>query len=154
MASFKGQAYYSIDAKGRVAIPARMRNAMNPEANGTFVITRGFERCIFLYPLDRWNEIEDQIRTLDQFRADDRGFVRAIMRWAEEVAMDRQGRVSISRSLLDFARISEAEDDKVLVVGAFDRIEIWNPALFEAYLNEEVGEYEVLAERVMSRGDA
>ena len=61
MAGFKGQASYSIDAKGRVAIPAKMRNAMNPEAKGTFTVTRGFEKCIFLYPLDRWTEMEQEI---------------------------------------------------------------------------------------------
>ena len=59
MAGFKGQAEYSVDRKGRVTIPAKMREAVSPEANKTFTVTRGFEQCVFLYPMDIWSEIEE-----------------------------------------------------------------------------------------------
>jgi len=145
MAGFKGQASYSIDAKGRVAIPAKMRNAMNPEAKGTFTVTRGFEKCIFLYPLDRWTEMEEEIGALSTYNKEARAFTRRIMMWADEVTLDGQGRIGIPRPLMEYAGVKE----RALILGAYDRIEIWNPDTFEQYLNEETADYETLAERVM-----
>jgi MraZ protein len=142
---FKGQAEYSVDSKGRVAIPAKMRNAMAPEAQGTFTITRGFEECIFLYPMDRWSSIEDEIGELNMYNREARDFIRIIMMWADEVSLDGQGRISIPNSLIDFAGL----DDSALILGAFDHIEIWDPEQFDEYLNEQPSDYETLAERVM-----
>lgn len=142
---FKGQAEYSVDSKGRVAIPAKMRSVLNPEAQNTFTITRGFEDCIFLYPLDQWKDIEEQISELNMFNSDARSFVRAIMMWADEAALDGQGRVTIPRPLVEYAGL----DDRALIIGAFDHIEIWDPDRFNAYLNEQPDDYETLAERVM-----
>lgn len=146
MAGFKGQAEYSVDTKGRMAIPAKMRNVLNPEAKSTFTVTRGFEKCIFLYPLDRWMEMEEEIGSLSTYDREARAFTRRIMMWAEEVTLDGQGRIRLPEALIEFAGI----DDKSLVLGAYDRIEIWNPEVFEQYLNEETDDYETLAERVMS----
>lgn len=145
MAGFKGQASYSVDTKGRVAIPAKMRNVMNPEAKGTFTATRGFDKCIFLYPLDRWEEIEGQIGAKSTFDPDARAFTRRIMMWAEEVTLDGQGRIGIPKPLMEFAGVK----DRALILGALDRLEIWDPDAFEQYLNEETVDYETLAERVM-----
>ncbi len=148
MAGFKGNASYSVDSKGRVAIPAKMRNAMNPEAKGAFTLTRGFEKCIFLYPLDKWEKIEAQYEDLNMYESEARHFVRIVLMWAEEVALDRQGRIRIPESLMKYAGIT----DKALIIGALDRIEIWNPEIFEAYINEESKKYETLAEHVMGGG--
>lgn len=143
---FKGQAEYSVDSKGRVAIPAKMRKAMSPEAQDTFTITRGFEDCIFLYPLDRWSSIEEEIEDLNMYDREARDFIRIIMMWADEVSLDGQGRISIPNPLLEFAEL----DGSALILGAFDHIEIWNPDQFDEYLNEQPADYETLAERVMS----
>lgn len=143
--AFKGQAEYSVDSKGRVAIPAKMRKAMSPAANETFTVTRGFEDCIFLYPMDEWADIEEEIEDLNMYNREVRNFVRIIMRWANEVSLDGQGRISIPNPLLDFAEL----DDSALIIGAFDHIEIWNPEQFDGYLNEQPGDYETLAESVM-----
>lgn len=145
MPGFKGQAEYSVDSKGRVAIPAKMRNAMNPEAKGSFTVTRGFEECIFLYPLDRWLEMESEIGSLSTYDREARAFTRRIMMWADEVTLDGQGRISLPKPLTEFASIGE----RALILGAYDRIEIWDPDTFERYLNEEKADYETLAERVM-----
>lgn len=142
---FKGQAEYSVDSKGRVAIPAKMRSVLNPEAKSTFTITRGFEDCIFLYPLDEWTRIESEISGLNMFNSDARGFVRVIMMWADEASLDGQGRITIPKPLIEFASVG----DKALIIGAFDHIEIWNPDRFSEYLNKQPDDYETLAERVM-----
>lgn len=145
MAGFKGQAEYSVDSKGRVAIPVKMRNALNPEAKKTFTITRGFEQCISLYPLDRWAEIEEEIGSLSSYSREARAFTRRIMRWADEVTYDKQGRISLPKPLIEFAKIK----DQALILGSFDHIEIWDPGVFDHYLNEQPADYETLAEHVM-----
>ena len=145
MARFKGQAEYSVDNKGRVAIPAKMRSAMNPEAQNSFTATRGFEKCVFLYPKDRWDKMEDEMDALNMYRAETRDFVRTILRWAEDVTLDAQGRIGVPKTLQDFSGIGE----KALIIGALDHIEIWDPDAFDQYLNTQSSDYETLAERVM-----
>ena len=145
MAGFKGQAEYSVDSKGRVAIPAKMRSTLNPEAKKTFTITRGFDDCIFLYPLDTWEKKEEEMAQLNMYDRETRAFVRGIMRWADEVSLDSQGRITLPKNLVELARIS----DSATIIGSFDHIEIWDPDVFDAYLNEQSADYETLAERVM-----
>lgn len=145
MAGFKGQAEYSIDSKGRIAIPAKMRNVLKPEALSTFTITRGFERCIFLYPMDTWLGKEAEISSLNNYNKETRDFVRSTLMWAEDMVLDSQGRVSIPKILAEFAGIT----DKGLIIGALDHLELWNPDSFAAYMKEQAEDYESLAERVM-----
>ena len=145
MAGFKGQAEYSVDSKGRVAIPAKMRSTLNPEAKKTFTITRGLDHCLYLYPLDTWEEKEKEMARLNMYDRETRSFVRGIMRWADEVSLDSQGRITLPKNLVELAGIS----DRAIIIGSFEHIEIWSPEAFDAYLNEQAADYETLAERVM-----
>ena len=127
-------------------VPAKMRRALSPDAKETFVATRGLERCVFLYPLDKWEEIEDAMREKNQFVAENRAFTRSLLRWAEELTLDAQGRIALPKTLLEFAGLETGE--KALVMGALDRIEVWNHDVFEAHISGQ-DDYELLAERVM-----
>ncbi len=147
VAGFKGQTENSIDGKGRMPVPAKMRRALSPDAKETFVATRGLEQCVFLYPLDRWEEIETEMGRLNQFDAAARGFVRTINMWADELTMDGQGRIALPKPLMEFADLQTG--GRAQVIGAYDRIEVWDPAVFEAHLNQQTESYETLAERVM-----
>ncbi len=109
--------------------------------------TRGLEECVFLYPLDRWEEIETEIGQLNMFDREARGFVRIINMWADEVTMDGQGRIALPKALIDFAGLQPG--GRAQVIGAFDRIEVWDPDAFAAHLNQQTESYETLAERVM-----
>ncbi len=144
MAGFKGRADYSVDSKGRVAIPAKMRNAMNPEANGAFTITRGTKRNIYLYPQDRWREMEEELRKKKMYRGETEDAVRLLYMWADDVSLDSQGRIRIPESLKAFAGIT----DRAVILGTYDKIEIWNPETLAAHLNGLEEQYETLAERV------
>lgn len=147
MAGFKGQAEYSVDSKGRVAVPAKMRNVLQPEAKNTFTLTRGFEKCVFGYPQDRWEIMEKEMGSLNTYVTKSRDFIRGILMWAEEVTLDGQGRISLPRPLIDFAGIK----DRALIIGALDHIEIWNPEVFAEYLESQETDYQSLAESVMGR---
>jgi len=145
MPSFKGQAEYSVDSKQRVAVPAKMRNVINPEANKTFVATRGFEQCIVLYPNDHWDEIEGRMNDLNMYRNDTRGFVREFMMWAEEVVLDAQGRIVLPIELMEYAGIT----DRAKIVGVSDHIEVWDPSVFEAFNSGQQDTFNERAEKVM-----
>lgn len=149
MAGFKGQAENSIDDKGRVALPVKMRRVLSPEAKESFVATRGLDRCVYLYPADRWEEVEAMMGRLNSFQAEARTFIRSVVRWAEDTTLDAQGRINLSNKLLDFADLSTGSGSKALFIGAIDHIEIWDPDVFDAYLNEQPETYEAVAERVM-----
>lgn len=147
MSAFKGQAERSVDSKGRMAIPAKMRGELPPEARGTFTATRGIETCVVLYPQNRWQEMEEELMDLNMFQRKARMFVRTIVRWAEEVSLDSQGRVVLPRRLQEFAGI----DGEVVVIGQLDRIEIWDPATLDNLDEEQEESYEEIAETVMGQ---
>ncbi|MFN8361864.1 MAG: division/cell wall cluster transcriptional repressor MraZ [Candidatus Kapaibacterium sp.] len=147
MSFFKGQEVFSIDNKGRVNIPAKMRKALSPEANDTFIITRGADKCVVAYPLNEWKKYEEQYAKLDQFDEKNRFFLRVILAWSEETEIDAQQRISLSKKYLDFAGI----EGKVTIVGMIDHIEFWNPEEFDRYISTYSESYEDVAAQVMKK---
>jgi len=145
MPGFKGQESYSIDAKGRVNIPLKMRRVITPESNDTFILTRGTNKCVEAFPLEDWKKYEEKLSKLNHSDEKDRFFLRTILSWCEEVVMDAQQRVSIPKKHLDFAGIT----NRVTIVGVMDRIELWNPEEFEKYQNSFTETYEQVASAVM-----
>ncbi len=145
MSSFKGSDTYTVDAKGRVSIPSKMRRNIEPGANLTFVITRGLEKCLYAYPLDEWRQLEETIRSLPQSKEQDRFFVRMLMQWSEEVQLDSQFRLLVPRSLMEFSEI----EHEVFFIGVLDHIELWNPVNFRKYIESKKETYERVAEQVM-----
>lgn len=132
MPSFKGQYEYAVDEKGRIMLPLKLRRALSPEAEGRFVVTRGEDPCLVLYPVNVWQLIEDQLRQQNLYQQNVRRFVRELLRWAEDVELDGQNRLMIPRELLQWAGIR----GRVLLVGMLDRIELWNP---ETFAQHELG---------------
>jgi MraZ protein len=147
MSSFKGSYEYSVDSKGRINIPAKLRRNLSAEANDTFVVTRGYERCLFAYPLDEWNTLEQSVRRLSSSDPKHRFFERVLLSWATDTQLDAQSRISISRELLQFAGIENA----VLIIGVLERIEIWNPQLYQEYLKTQGETYEEVAQHVFTK---
>lgn len=143
--SFKGSDTYTVDAKGRVSIPSKMRKNILPQAQLTFVLTRGMEKCIYAYPLDEWRRLEENIRSLPQTNEKDRFFVRMLMQWSEEVQLDSQYRLLLPKSLLEFAEIEK----EVFFIGVLDHIELWNPENFRTYIDGKKESYEHVAQAVM-----
>lgn len=145
VSGFKGQETYPVDAKGRVNIPAKMRRVLAPEAQDTFVLTRGTDRCIVAYPLNEWRRYEERFAQLNQYDEKQRFFLRMILSWCEEVELDPQQRIAIPRRLLEFAGI----EGKVTIVGMMDHLELWNPDEFVRYLESFGDSYEQVASAVM-----
>jgi MraZ protein len=147
MSSFKGSYEYSVDSKGRINIPAKLRKYVSPEANDTFVLTRGYEKCLFVYPLDEWTKLELSIRQLSSTNPKHRFFMRALLERATESQLDGQARITIPKELLQFAGI----DNDVLIIGVLERIELWNPATYREYEKSQVVSYEDVAQTVLQK---
>jgi len=143
---FRGQYKYSIDAKGRISIPAKLRRHVSPEAQDTFMMTRGTQTCIDIYPLDQWLVFEEKLSNLNQFNPDDIRFIRTILQYASEDKLDSQSRILIPQPLIEYAKIEK----EVLILGALKKIEVWNPKIFEDYLSQSDKTYEEIAAKVMS----
>ena len=147
MSSFKGRFSYSVDSKGRIALPAKLRKSVSPAANDTFILTRGFEQCLFVYPQDEWNKVEESVSGLSPTNPQHRFFVRTLLQWATDVQIDGQARLSVPQDLLKFAGI----ENEVLILGVMERVEIWNPKIYEQYMNNQPATYETVAESVLKQ---
>jgi len=89
----------------------------------TFVLTRGFDPCLILYPLEDWSQVEDQLKKLSSIRGRHRNFVRSVTRFATSVQYDSQGRIQIPDILLDYSGIQK----ETIIIGMINKIEIWDP---------------------------
>ena len=123
--SFTGEYNNSLDGKNRLNIPAKFRKALDPVNDRTFVLTQGFDQCLLLYPLNEWQEVENQLSQLSSIRSRDREFVRSITRHAIPVQYDGQGRIQIPEALIIFSGIQK----DVNIVGMIKKIELWNPTI-------------------------
>jgi len=119
-----GDFNHSIDAKGRLIIPAKFRDALGEN----FVITKGMDSCLFVYPPDEWKVLEEKIKTLPLTNKSARDFKRFMLGSAAEGGLDKQGRVLIPPSLREFASL----DKDVVLVGVLDKVEIWDKAKWDA----------------------
>jgi MraZ protein len=147
MSSFKGSFQFTVDAKGRINLPAKMRKNVAPEAGDTFVLTRGYEKCIFVYPNDEWLLLEASIRKLHTPNPKHRQFMRALLEHATEVQIDSASRLMLSKDLLAFAEIRS----EVKIIGVLDRIEVWNPSVYAEYQSAQAESYEDVAAAVWSQ---
>ena len=120
---FLGRYAHNLDAKGRLAIPARYRDAL---AEGV-VLTRGIDRCLALYPLAAWRPLAEKVAALPLTDADARNFRRLVFAEAADLELDGQGRILIPPDLRRYAEIER----EAFVVGVDTSIEIWSPARWE-----------------------
>ena len=146
---FKGQFSYSIDSKGRISIPAKLRKQVAPESNDTFVMTQGTATCIDIYPLDQWTQIEERLLKLNSFDPKEAQFLRMILPLVFEDRLDSQSRILIPQNLISYAKIEK----EVLIIGALQKIEVWNPKIFKEYLEQATETYEQIAAKVMAPGN-
>ena len=143
---FLGSFNYSIDSKGRISIPAKLRKFVDPKANDSFVMTRGTSKCIDIYPMNLWEDlVQDKLKNLNNFDPNQAMFLRMFLQQAAEDKLDTLSRLLIPKNLIDYAEIEK----DVLILGAIKRIEIWNPKIYEEYLKTSKLSYEEIAKQVM-----
>lgn len=132
MAQFLGEYQVPVDDKGRIFVPAELRRKLPPEASDTLVVVRGFDRCLTAYPLNVWEETASRMLRLPQTDRNVRMLIRGMLSQAAEARLDKQGRAAIPRKLLERAGIG----DQVVVIGALDKLELWNPGDWDRFMSE------------------
>lgn len=115
---FMGEYNHSIDAKGRVIIPAKFRESLGDE----FVVSQGLDGCLFVYPNEEWQRFEEKLKTIPMSDKQGRKFVRFFLAGATVAEVDKQGRILIPSVLREFAGLTK----DVVLVGVGTRAEIWN----------------------------
>lgn len=121
---FMGEYSHSVDAKGRLIMPAKFREQLGEE----FVVTKGLDGCLFVYPMEEWSRIEEKFREVPLTTKDARKFSRFFFAGAANLEVDKQGRILIPAVLREFASL----DRDVVLVGVLSRIEIWSRKQWEA----------------------
>ncbi|MDP6861363.1 MAG: division/cell wall cluster transcriptional repressor MraZ [Candidatus Marinimicrobia bacterium] len=121
--TFTGEFSYTVDAKGRVNIPSKFRKVLSVDNEDTFVITRGMDPCVWVYPIVVWQNIENDLKSLSSLSAINRTFVRNTVRYATPLTYDGQGRIQLTNNLINYAELGK----KTLIIGMVNKIEIWNP---------------------------
>lgn len=137
---FMGETQHSLDAKGRVTVPAKFREGLGSR----FVANRGFDGCIALYPMDAWKEIEAQVRSMPLTKSAARSFARSFFAGASELELDRQGRILLTPAHREYARI----DKEIYVIGVDNRVEIWAADRWASYSKAAEESFEKIAEEL------
>jgi len=138
---FTGEFQHSLDGKGRVIIPSRLRDGLGDR----FVITRGLDHCLFVYPSAEWTRLEQKLKQLPFTKSDSRAFMRLFFSGAMEVEADKQGRVLIPQNLREYAGIEK----EIMIIGVSNRVEIWSEQAWRDYFGEANNNYEDLAEKLV-----
>ena len=115
---FMGEYNHTIDAKGRLIIPSKFREALGSE----FVLTKGLDGCLFVFPMKEWEAFEEKLRSLPLIDKNARKFSRFFLAGASTCELDKQGRILVPGTLREFAQM----DKEVVLTGMLDRIEVWS----------------------------
>lgn len=140
-----GEYSCKLDAKGRLSLPAGLKRQLPEAGQAEFVLKRGFEKCLELYPLSVWEQQLEQIQRKNPFEQKTRDFIRLFTNGAQPIELDESSRVLISRRLMDYAGI----DKDVSLVCQINYVEIWDEKTYEAWINDPARNLSKLAEDVM-----
>ena len=141
---FIGEYEHSVDAKGRVIMPAKLRDDIGEK----FIITKGLDGCLFAYSLEEWSNFESKLKTLPLTNKNARDFVRFFLSGAIDCEIDKQGRFLIPNNLRTYATLEK----EINIIGVGNRIEIWNREKWEKYSSEENISADDIAENMTMLG--
>jgi len=141
---FIGEYNYSVDTKGRVAVPAKFRRELGKE----IVVTRGLDDSLFLYTMKEWKKLAEKLSSLPISQANTRAFSRLMLAGAMDTMIDKQGRIMIPDYLRKYAGISK----KAVIAGLYNRIEIWDEKKWKVYKEKTESKSNDIAEQLGELG--
>ena len=139
---FMGEYHHNIDDKNRLVIPSNYRELLGE----TFVITRGLEKCLYVYTESEWQKIVDKLASLPFTKKDARVFVRSFFSAAANCNFDKQGRISITSTQSEYASLNK----ECVIIGANDRLEIWSKSEWDKFNLEYSEALENVAEHLFN----
>lgn len=141
---FIGEYNHSLDDKGRLIMPSKFRESLGYE----FVMTKGLDNCLFVYPKEEWKVLEEKLKTLPLTNKDARAFIRFFFSGATECNLDKQGRVLIPPNLRAHSKLQK----EAVVIGVSTRLEIWSNDEWIEYNEDDSLSYESIAEKMAELG--
>ncbi len=141
---FIGEYQHSIDLKKRLAVPSKFRG----ELGSKVVVTRGLDKCLFVYPMKVWEEIAGKLGNLPMGESATRSFVRLMLAGAIDVEIDKQGRVLIPDYLKEYADLGK----NVVIAGLYNRLEVWDGKKWDGYKNKAEKNTDEIAEQLGKLG--
>lgn len=139
---FMGEYHHNIDEKNRLVIPANLRSSLGEN----FIITRGLEKCLYIYTTSEWQKIVDKLATLPFTKKDARVFIRSFFSAAANCSLDRQGRINITPNQALYADISK----ECVIIGVNDRIEVWAKSNWDKFNEDYSAVLEDVAEHLFN----
>lgn len=141
---FIGEYQHNVDPKKRLALPSKFRKELGKQV----VVTRGLDKCLFVYPLKTWKELAEKLGTLPMGESGTRSFVRLMLAGATDVEMDGQGRILLPDYLKEYAGL----DKGVVVAGLFNRLEVWDEEKWKEYKTKAEANTDEIAEQLGKLG--
>ncbi|NLL81593.1 MAG: division/cell wall cluster transcriptional repressor MraZ [Tissierellia bacterium] len=141
---FIGEHQHSIDDKGRLIIPSKFREDLGYE----FIMTKGLDNCLFVYPKSEWQMVEEKLKTLPLTNRDARAFIRFFFAGASECTLDKQGRVLVPANLREHSKLEK----EAVIIGVSTRMEIWSKEEWDAYNSDDNLSYDSIAEKMAELG--
>lgn len=138
---FMGEYHHTIDDKGRLTLPAKIREQLGEE----FIVTRGLDNCLFVYPQEEWNQVIAKYKELPNTK-DARNFMRFFLSGATLTSFDKQGRINIPMPLSKYASL---EKDCV-IIGVNDRLEIWSQSAWDGFIDTNEENFSDIADKLFS----
>ena len=135
-----GEYHHNIDEKSRLIIPAKFRS----ELGERFVITKGLDKCLFVYSETEWNKLMQKVSSLQFTKKNVRAFERTFIGGASLIEFDKQGRINITSPLVHYANIKK----ECVIIGVSERLEIWSKEEFESYMNDNEDNLEHITENI------
>ncbi|MCU0651925.1 MAG: division/cell wall cluster transcriptional repressor MraZ [Candidatus Omnitrophica bacterium] len=142
---FYGEYLHSIDRKGRLIMPARFREAAKNNFVEKFFLTRGLDKCLFMFSEEEWRQQETKFKSVSFTKQESRTFNRLYFSGAVEIIPDKQGRILLPQYLKDFAEIKK----DVIIVGVSNRIEVWSKDKWQAFYGNSQKSFEEIAEKLI-----
>jgi len=142
---FYGEYIHTIDRKGRLILPARFRDVAKEHGIEKFFLTRGLDKCIFMFSDDEWRSQEQKFRNMSFTKQEARSFNRMFFSGAAEIIPDRQGRFIVPPYLKDFAGIKI----DTIIIGISNRIEVWDAQTWKEFYSNSRGSFEEIAEKII-----
>ena len=142
---FYGEFYHQLDRKGRLVLPSKIREAAKSNFIDKFFITRGLDKCLFMFGEDEWRSQEQKFKSIPFTKSEARRFNRLYFSGAAEINYDKQGRVLIPQYLKDFASIKK----DIVVIGVSNRVEIWSKDIWVEFYNTSREAFEDISEKLV-----
>lgn len=138
---FMGEYHHTIDDKGRITIPSKLRYELGEE----FIVTKGLDGCLFVYPKEEWNLVAQKYKELPNTK-DARNYLRFFLSGASNCEFDKQGRINLSEPLIRYADLQK----ECVIIGVNERLEIWSKDRFEQFLTDNEDTISDIADKLFA----